>query len=65
MVKSPVLVKVNEPKFSILEFKVNVVLTSKFDPKVTFEVPFRVNTLTALLAPGVVWFINNVLVLDP
>ena len=38
LVNVPVLVRVNEPKFSVLEFKVKVVLTSKFDPKVTFDV---------------------------
>jgi len=65
LVNAPVLVKVNEPKLSVLVFNVSVVLTSKFEPKVTFDVPFNVKTLTAFVVPGVVWSINNVLVLDP
>ena len=50
----PDLVSVNEPKLSVLEFKVSVVLTSKFDPKVKSDVPFNVKTLTAFVVPGVV-----------
>ena len=61
----PVLVSVNEPRLSVLEFNVSVVLTSKFEPKVRFDVPFNVKTLTAFVVPGVVWLINNVLVVVP
>ena len=51
----PVFVSVNEPKFRV-EFAVtvSVVFTSKFDPKVRFDVPFNVKTLTAFVVPGVV-----------
>ena len=61
----PVLVSVNEPKLSVLEFKVSVVLTSKFDPKVKSDVTFNVKTLTAFVVPGVVWSMNKVLVVVP
>ena len=63
--KAPVFVKVNEPISSVLEFNVKVVLTSKFEPKVTFAVPFNVKTLTAFVVPGVVWSMNKVLVVVP
>jgi hypothetical protein len=65
LVNVPVLVKVNEPNFKVRVFNVKVVLTSKFEPKVTFDVPFKVKTLTAFVVPGVVWSINKVLVVVP
>ncbi len=52
LVNVPVLVKVNEPKFNVLEFNVNVVFTFRLEPNVKFAVPFNVNTFTALLVPG-------------
>jgi hypothetical protein len=65
LVNVPVLVNVNDPRLSVLKFNVSVVLTSKFDPNVKFDVPFNVKTFTALLVPGVVWLINSVFVFDP
>ena len=54
--KSPVFVKVNEPKFKVRAFNVKVVMTSKFDPnvKLLFVTLFTVKTLTAFVVPGVV-----------
>jgi hypothetical protein len=56
LVKSPVFVKVNEPKFKVRAFNVKVVMTSKFDPnvKLLFVTLFTVKTLTAFVVPGVV-----------
>ena len=66
LVKSPVLVKVNEPKFSILEFKVKVVLTSKLDPNVKLLLLLfaTIKTSNTLVVPGVVVSILSILV-DP
>ncbi len=48
----PVFVNVNVLRFNVREFKFKVELIFKFAPKVTFAVPFNVNTFTALLVPG-------------
>ena len=61
----PVEVKVKELKFKVREFKANVPFTSMLDPNVTFAEPVNVKLFTALLVPGVVWFINKVLVVLP
>jgi len=65
LVNVPVWVKVNEPKFNVVEFNVNVPLTAIFDPNVTLAVPFKVKLCTALVVPFVTWLINKVFVFDP
>ena len=65
LVNVPVLVRVNELKFKVPEFNVNVPLTAIFDPNVTLAVPSKVKLCTALVVPFVAWLINKVFVFDP
>ena len=48
----PVLVKVNDPRLSVLEFKVKVVFTFRFDPRVKSAEPLSIKVSKALLVPG-------------